>query len=203
MYEFLEGTLDTRMPARLALNVGGVGYDIAVPIGSSFGHDTDKGATLRVWTHLVVREDSHTLYGFPDREMRELFRLFLSVRGIGPGIALGILSGLSREELIRAILDDDVKRLCQLKGVGKKTAEQILLDLRDKAPAWQSAMDTPIAAKKSGAREPDTETLIEDAIQALMSIGYSAKDARKSVEKVADKNPTPDLELLVREALRS
>ena len=199
MYEFLEGTLDTRMPARLALNVGGVGYDIAVPIGANFGPDSK----LRVWTHLVVREDSHTLYGFPDREMRELFRLFLSVRGIGPGIALGILSGLSREELIRAILDDDVKRLCQLKGVGKKTAEQILLDLRDKAPAWQNALDTPIEATSPKTRGPDTETLIEDAIQALMSIGYSAKDARKSVEKVADKNPTPDLEMLVREAIRS
>jgi len=196
VYEFLEGTLDSRMPARLVLNVGGVGYDLAVPIGANFGDDK----SLRVWTHLVVREDAHSLYGFPDREMRELFRLFLSVRGIGPGIALGILSGLSREELIRAILDDDVKRLCQLKGVGKKTASQILLDLRDKATAWQNALDTPITTKAS---EPETDSLIDDAIQALMSIGYSAKDARKSVEKVADKNPTTDLELLVREALRT
>lgn len=199
MYEFLEGTLDSRMPARLVLNVGGVGYDLAVPIGASFGDDK----SLRVWTHLVVREDAHSLYGFPDREMRELFRLFLSVRGIGPGIALGILSGLSREELIRAILDDDVKRLCQLKGVGKKTASQIVLDLRDKATTWQNALDTPIAAKTSGSKESETESLIEDAIQALMSIGYSAKDARKSVEKVAEKTPTTDLELLVREALRT
>ena len=199
MYEFLEGTLDTRMPARLVLNVGGVGYDLAVPIGAGFA----EGKTLRVWTHLVVREDAHSLYGFPDREMRELFRLFLSVRGIGPGIALGILSGLSRTELIQAILDDDVKRLCLLKGVGKKTAAQILLDLRDKASAWQSALDTPLAPKATGGRDSETETLIDDAIQALMSIGYSAKDARKSVEKITDKTPSIDLELLVREALRS
>ncbi len=199
MYEFLEGTLDLRAPARLILNVRGVGYDLAVPIGSVFP-DSDQ---LRVWTHLVVREDAHSLYGFPDREMRELFRLLLSVRGIGPGIALGILSGLSREQLIRAILEDDVKRLCQLKGVGKKTAEQILLDLRDKAAAWQNALDTPIVPRAADALKPETESLIEDAIQALMSIGYSAKDARKSIEKVASKNETNDLELLVREALRS
>ena len=195
MYEFLEGTLDTRMPARLVLNVGGVGYDLAVPIGSNFGDD----AKLRVWTHLVVREDSHSLYGFPDREMRELFRLFLSVRGIGPGIALGILSGLSREELIRAILDDDVKRLCQLKGVGKKTAEQILLDLKDRIASFGILGSTAPGAVP----EAPADGLTEDAIGALISIGYKEKDARKSVARAAKDVGTDDLELLVRTALRS
>jgi len=195
VYEFLEGTLDTRMPARLVLNVGGVGYDLAVPIGSNFGDD----AKLRVWTHLVVREDSHSLYGFPDREMRELFRLFLSVRGIGPGIALGILSGLSREELIRAILDDDVKRLCQLKGVGKKTAEQILLDLKDRIASFGILGSTAPGAVP----EAPADGLTEDAIGALISIGYKEKDARKSVARAAKDVGTDDLELLVRTALRS
>ena len=199
MYEFLEGTVASRAPARLVLDVQGVGYDLAVPIGSIF----DESIKLRVWTHLVVREDAHKLFGFPDRETRELFRLLLSVRGIGPGIALGILSGLTRQELVRAILDDDVKRLTKLKGVGKKTAEQMLLDLRDKAPAWQNAQDEPISTGSSLSKAPETEQLIEDAIQALTSIGYSAKDARKSVEKVAEQSQSQDLEVLVREALQT
>lgn len=199
MYEFLEGNVASRAPARLVLDVQGVGYDLAVPIGSVFGEEPQ----LRVWTHLVIREDAHKLFGFPDRETRELFRLLLSVRGVGPGIALGILSGLTRQELVRAILDDDVKRLTKLKGVGKKTAEQMLLDLRDKAPAWQNALDQPIPARDSAPAAPETEQLIEDAIGALTSIGYTAKDARKSVEKVAEQTQSTDLEVLVREALRA
>lgn len=199
MYEFLQGTVASRTPARLVLDVQGVGYDLAVPIGSNFGDERQ----LRVWTHLVVREDAHTLYGFPDRDSRELFRLLLSVRGIGPGIALGILSGLTREELVRAILDEDVKRLTKLKGVGKKTAEQILLDLRDKAPSWQNALEIETPTGKAPPLQPETEQLLEDAIQALTSIGYSAKDAKKSVEKVAAQSGSRDLEVLVREALRA
>ena len=199
MYEFLQGTVASRTPARLVLDVGGVGYDLAVPIGSQFGTDSE----LRVYTHLVVREDAHTLYGFQDRDSRELFRLLLSVRGIGPGIALGILSGLTREELVRAILEDDVKRLTELKGVGKKTAEQSLLDLRDKAPAWQKSLEIEAPAGETPPLQPETEQLIEDAIQALTSIGYTQKDAKKSIEKVAAQSDSLDLEVLVREALRT
>ena len=148
MYEYLEGRpAADRHPARLVLDVGGVGYDLAVPIGAPFG----TGERVRVWTHLVVREDAHLLYGFPDRAMRNLFRLLLTVRGVGPGIALGVLSGLSRDELIAAIVADDAARLTGLKGVGKKTAEQILLDLRDKAPGSR-----PTSCPRRRCRRPAT-----------------------------------------------
>ncbi len=194
MYEYLEGQVVERSAARLVLAVGGVGYELSVPIGSSFGASS---ATTRVWTHLVVREDAHFLCGFPDRETRELFRLLISVRGVGPTMGLAILSGLPREPLITAVAEGDAATLTRIRGVGKKTAEQILLDMRDKAQKLQAQ----IVSGARGAAAPTTE--VDDAIQALVSIGYSEKEARKSVERAAQKVDVRDLELLVRAALGS
>jgi Holliday junction DNA helicase RuvA len=192
MFEYIEGQIVGRTPARLVVDVGGVGYDLAVPLTAQFA---EKGRA-RVFTHLVVREDSHTLYGFPDRETRELFRTLLLVRGVGPVMALAILSGLPRAELVEAIATNDLKALVRVRGVGKKTAEQILLDLRDKAPALRAEMagGKPLVAKPA-------DRNVEDAVAALTSIGYSEKEARKSVERAAAAVDTQDLEALVRAAL--
>jgi Holliday junction DNA helicase RuvA len=194
VYEYLEGQVVERSAARLVLAVGGVGYELSVPIGSSFGA---SGASTRVWTHLVVREDAHFLCGFPDRETRDLFRLLISVRGVGPTMGLAILSGLPRGPLITAVAEGDAATLTRIRGVGKKTAEQILLDMRDKAQKLQAQ----IVSGARGAAAPTTE--VDDAIQALVSIGYSEKEARKSVERAAQKVDARDLELLVRAALGS
>ncbi|MCP5024172.1 MAG: Holliday junction branch migration protein RuvA, partial [bacterium] len=148
-------------------------------------------------------EDAQILFGFPDESLRDLFRLLLKVRGVGPNMALAVLSGLSRDDFLGAVLSDDVKRLQSIKGVGKKTAEQILLDLKDKA---QSLAADGLQVG-SGASQVPTGTNakgnIEDAVQALMSIGYPEKDATKRVENAAKSVDPSDLESLVRTAIQS
>ncbi|MBL8857245.1 MAG: Holliday junction branch migration protein RuvA [Planctomycetes bacterium] len=197
MFEFIEGEIAGRTAARLIVDVRGVGYDLAVPLTATF---PDKGR-VRVYTHLVVREESHTLFGFPDREMRDLFRVLLSARGVGPVMALGILSGLSPADLVEAIGSNDSKPLVRIKGVGQKTADQILLDLRDKAANLRAQMasnGSPHAPLPSAGRiDPN----VEDAVAALVSIGYSEKQARASVVRAALSVDTQDLEALVRAAL--
>lgn len=179
MYEYLEGEVAGRTPARLVLDVSGVGYDLAVPLSAAF---PARGRT-RVWTHFVVREDAHVLYGFPERSTRDLFRVLLGVRGVGPVAALAILSGLSPEDLVRAVLMEDLKALTRVKGIGKKTAEQVLLDLRDKAQRLASEIGGAASAAGSQAGPaPAADPEVEDAVAALVSIGYSDKEARQAVE---------------------
>ena len=195
MYDFLEGRVELHAATRLVLEVGGVGYELSVPLGSSFA-----GARVRVWTHLVVREDAHTLYGFRDAATRELFRALLTVNGVGPRTALGVLSGLSRTELVAAIARGDRAALTSIKGIGKKTADQILLDLSGKAAKLLAAEG---GAGPAPALPAPADGASEDAVAALVSIGYADKDARKQVERAATRVGAADLETLVRAALSS
>ena len=197
MYDFLEGRVELHAATRLVLEVGGVGYELSVPLGSSFA-----GARVRVWTHLSVREDAHTLYGFRDAATRELFRALLTVNGVGPRTALGVLSGLSRAELVAAIARGDRTALTSIKGIGKKTADQILLDLSGKA-AKLLAAEGAAGAGPAPALPAPADGASEDAVAALVSIGYADKDARKQVERAAAKVGAADLETLVRAALSS
>jgi len=191
VYDYLEGECAERTPARLVLNFGGIGYELLVPLTSRF---PAKGRA-RAWTHLAVREDAHTLYGFEDKETRELFRLLLSVRGVGPTVALALLSGLPRGPLVAAIAAGDAEGLTRIRGIGAKTAQQILLDLKDKAAILAHA--GPSAERKAAGEDP----AVDDAVAALVSIGYSEKDARANVERAAKKVDKKDLEGLVRAAL--
>ncbi len=214
MYEYLEGRVAERGPARLVLDVGGVGFELCVPLGSSFepapgpAPGPVKGPVkgperVRAFVHFVVRDDAHQLFGFPDRDSRELFRLLLRAKGVGPGLALTVLSGLTRLELLEAVAAGDVAPLVRIKGLGRKRAEQILLDLGEKATAL-------LAQMRAGAARDTLEPLpppgasenIEDAISALVSIGFSERDAKKSVDAAADEVDPSDLEVLVRTALR-
>jgi Holliday junction DNA helicase RuvA len=196
VYEYLEGRVASRSAARLVLDVGGVGYDIAVPPGRAFD-DTER---LRVWIHQVVREDAHLLYGFPDRATRDIFRTLLTVRGVGPAVALGVVSGLSQRQLIEAVVAQDAAPFLALRGIGQRTAEQILLDLRDKAQRLAAELDRPSAVER---RRGAGEQRIEDAVLALVSLGYSEKEARKQVQRAAGEAEATDLEHLVRLSLRS
>lgn len=191
MYDFLEGRVELHAATRLVLEVGGVGYELSVPLGAAF-----TGARVRVWTHLVVREDAHTLYGFADAPARELFRALLTVNGVGPRTALGVLSGLPRGELVAAIAGGDRARLTSIKGIGKKTADQILLDLSDKAGRLLASQAGPAPALPG-----PFSRAAEDAVAALVSIGYADKDARKQVERAVVRIGSGDLEALVRAAL--
>jgi len=191
VYDYIEGELAARAASRVVLDVGGVGYDICIPLNASL---PAKGR-VRLWTHHVVREDSHQLIGFPEAATRDVFRALLTVSGVGPKVALAVLSGLERDELVNAILAGDVERLTAVRGVGRKTAEQILLDLRQKAIHLRSDGDSKPAALRSRA--------VEDAVAALIGIGFTEKEARKQVERAAKTVDPSDLDQLVRAALSS
>lgn len=195
MFEFLEGEVARHTPTSLVLDVGGVGYALAVPVGSAF----PSQGRARAWTHFVVREDSQTLYGFDSTSQRDLFRLLLDVRGVGPSMALALLSGMEPEALVQAVVSGDAAALTRVKGVGKKTAEQMLLDLRDKITRFGSG--EPQAPTGEGSAAP-LDVLLADAVSALCSIGYKEKEAERLVRKVAADDDSLDLEQVIRAALR-
>ncbi len=203
MYEYLEGRPSIKTAARLVLDVSGVGYALAVPLGLHFPGTEEVGpnaAPLRVWVHLVVREDAQILYGFPNLGTRDLFRVLLKVRGVGPSLALAVLSSLPVAEFLEALRCADRVKLQAVKGVGKKTAEQILLDLRDKLTAPGAIL--PGMGEQEVTPESAANSNIEDAVQALISIGFKENDANKAVQRAAESVDADDLELLVRTALR-
>ena len=196
MYEYVEGRLVSRGATRVVVDVGGIGYEISIPLGSDFQPAGTEPATVRVWTHLIVREDAHRLFGFATPRAREVFRLLLQVRGVGPALAQVILSSLPGETLLEAVAAGDAGAFTRIKGVGKKTAEQILLDLRDRAPKLAAERGVVVP-------HPSTSSQVQaDAVRALVSIGFSEKEALKGVERAAKKVDTEDLELLVRTALQ-
>jgi len=202
MYEYIEGEIQRRSAVRIVIDVGGVGFDLMTPPGLPFPRE---GRT-RVWTHFVVREDSQTLYGFPDGNTRDLFRLLLRVRGVGPAMALGVIAGMTRDELVEAVRTDDLKRLTRIKGVGKKTAEQIVLDLRDKLASFTDehladvTLHPPGGAQAGPAWSSEKQNLM-DALAALVSVGYAEKDAQRQVDRAEQEVGASDLENLVRAAL--
>ena len=202
MYEYLEGRIVEHTPTRLVLAVGGVGYELSVPLGAVFA--SDKKQNAKVFTHFIVREDVQKLFGFPDPNTRELFRLLLSAKGVGPGLALTVLSGLPRLELLTAIAGAETAPLLKIKGLGRKRADQILLDLRERATRLlaleenASPRDILTPAAPLGTRV----ALLDDAVAALISIGFNEKEARKNVEVAAKRSDSNDLETLVRLALQ-
>lgn len=197
MYDFLEGVVAGRHPARLVLQVGGVGYELTVPAGAAF---PSEGESLRVHTHLVVREDAHILYGFATRAERQLFRLLLRVQRVGPALALAIVSGMGSDELLEALRRGDAVRLARVKGVGKKTAERVLLELSDRMEEFVAEeYSVHLGAAPPTVRPSDAT---EDAVRALVSIGFSEAEARKSVDAAATQVERTDLEALLRVALR-
>lgn len=197
MYDYLEGTIARRGAAGATLAVGGVGYELLVPLGTPL---PEEGASARLWTHLAVREDAHTLYGFADRDTRGLFRALLKVKGVGPAMALAVLSGLTRPELVRALLDEDLAALTRVKGVGKKTAEQILLDLRDRAATLAGGLE--LDGKVIAPAPPPDSGNLADAAAALVALGFGEKEARKRVERAAAEIDPSDLQRLVQAAFR-
>jgi Holliday junction DNA helicase RuvA len=198
MITFLEGQLVEALPTQLVIEVGSVAYEVLIPL-SSFDKLPQPGQRLRLLTHLVVREDSHTLYGFMSKQERELFRLLINtVTGIGPRIALNVLSGISVQSFRGAVANGDIKALSQISGVGKKTAERIVVELKDKigaAGAWE-------ASSAERAMSKDDQKL-NDAVLALMALGFKqieAHDAVRGAQAVLGVQAT--LEDLVRACLR-
>jgi Holliday junction DNA helicase RuvA len=178
MISFLRGKLVEALPTQATVELNGLGYDVLIPL-SSYDKLPQPGQEVKLLTHLVVREDAHILYGFASQAERELFRLLINnVSGIGPKIALNILSGISVTAFRGAVANGDVKALGQISGVGKKTAERIVVELKDKvgaAGAWEAA---------SAQRALSTEDQkINDAVLALMALGFKQIEAHDSVRK--------------------
>jgi Holliday junction DNA helicase RuvA len=198
MIGLIRGIIIEKQPPQLVIDVQGVGYEIDAPM-STFYQLPETGIEVRLYTHFVVREDAHHLYGFYSREERHLFRTLLKVNGVGPRLALTILSSSSPEEFVRCVLNNDTATLVRMPGVGKKTAERLVIEMRDKLADWQQspAVDnlTPIKQVQQG-RHP----ILQDAISALISLGYKQQEANRWVTKIDDGAATS--EELIRRALR-
>lgn len=198
MIAFLHGTLVDALPTQVTLDVHGVGYDVLIPL-SSYDKLPSPGQEVKLLTHLAVREDAHVLYGFVTAAERDLFRLLVgTVSGIGPKIALNILSGMNPVAFRGAVANSDVKALSQISGVGKKTAERIVVELRDKigaAGAWEASS----AAR--GLSESDQR--LSDAVLALLALGYKPAEVHETVRAAqAVLGPQATVEDLVRAALK-
>lgn len=198
MISFLHGKLVDALPTQVTVDVNGVGYDVLIPL-SSFDKLPQPGGDVKLLTHLAVREDAHVLYGFMTAAERELFRMLINtVSGIGPKIALNVLSGMNPVAFRGAVASGDVKSLSQISGVGKKTAERIVVELRDKvgaAGAWEAS---------SAARTlSSSDQKVNDAVLALMALGFKQPDAHESVRAAqAMLGETTSVEELVRAALK-
>lgn len=198
MITFLRGKLVEALPTHVIVDVNGVGYEALIPL-SSFDKLPEPGQPVALLTQLVVREDSHTLYGFMSSAERDLFRLLVhTVSGIGPKIALNILSGISVTAFRGAVANGDVKALSQVSGVGRKTAERIVVELKDKigmAGAWEAS-----SAQRGLSAE---EQRINDAVLALMALGFKQVDAHNAVRQAqAVLGPQATIEELVRVCLK-
>ena len=191
----LAGTLAGKTPGRIIVDVQGVGYDVQVPLSTFYVlGEPGTGVTLRVHTH--VREDVIALYGFATALEQDLFERLIAISGIGPKLALAVLSGMEPPDLLRAIRGQDVERLTAIPGVGKKTAERIGLELKDRLPAsLQAAAD---AAKPPA---PGDE-LRADVLSALLNLGYQRAAADKAIEKVLKDAPQPRFDEALRAVLR-
>ena len=201
MITFLHGKLVEALPTQVTLEVNGVGYEALIPL-SSYDKLPAPGQEIKLLTHLVVREDAHVLYGFMSATERDLFRLLIHhVSGIGPKLGLAVLSGMTVGNFQSAVVNSNTGLIAKISGIGKKTAERIVLELKDKlgiAAAWEAA---------SAEHAPSDEDLrINDAVLALISLGYKQVDAHKAVKRaLSDAGTaavTASVEDLVRQALK-
>lgn len=197
MITFLEGTLKTALPTQAVIGINGVGYEVFIPL-SSYDKLPAVGQPVRILTHLHVREDAHILYGFMTAAERDLFRLLVNnVTGIGPKLALAVLSGMSVNNFKTAVVNSDVTALSKISGLGKKTAERIVLELKDKvgvAAAWE-------ASSAAHAPTPEQERANE-AVLALIALGYKQVEVHRIVHDLQQKRHDESAEDLVKLALK-
>jgi len=197
MITFLDGKLVSALPTQATVDVNGVGYEVFIPL-SSYDKLPTVGQPIRILTHLAVREDAHILYGFMSAAERDLFRLLVNnVSGIGPKLALAVLSGMSVSNFKTAVVNSDIAAISKISGLGKKTAERIVLELKDKlgvAAAWQ-------AATAAYAPTPEQEQANE-AVLALIALGYKLVDAHKAVRDLQTQGQAKSAEELVKLALK-
>jgi Holliday junction DNA helicase RuvA len=192
---FLRGRLAARHPPQLVVDVGGVGYELEAPMSTFYGLP-GVGAEVQLHTHLVVREDAHVLYGFGSERERSLFRELIKVSGVGPRIALAILSGVTVDEFHRCVEGNDVASLVRVPGIGRKTAERLVIEMRDRLKGIVGHAFAPGAGAAGGAGSAQAE-----AYAALVALGYKPPEVARLLQKV-DPSVTATEEL-IRHALRA
>lgn len=198
MITFLRGVLQDNLTSRVTIDVNGVGYEVFMPL-SSVDRLGNPGDTVKVLTHFHVREQEQTLYGFVTSDERDLFRLLIDrVSGVGPKVAMSVLSGMNVADFKAAVVEGNLVPISKVKGLGKKTAERIVLELKDKVgvtAAWE-------AASSRNATSPD-QARKNDAVLALISLGYKQAEASKAVLAVTkDRGDDIEVEEMIRAALR-
>lgn len=196
----LRGILIEKQPPYLLLEVGGVGYELQAPM-TTFYRLPALGVEVTLHTHLSITENLHQLFGFIDQRDRALFRTLIKVNGVGPKLAIAILSGMESDDIARCVRDDNTAALTKVPGIGKKTAERLVIELRDRLKTWGSAGET--LAQNEALPLSATNDIFAEAESALIALGYKPTDASKMIALAARQQPDARSEDLIRLALRS
>lgn len=193
----LRGTLLEKNAPDVLIECGGVGYDLSVPMTCLYLLPA-VGAEAILYTHLSVREDAQQLFGFSSKESRQLFRELIKVNGVGPKLAITIMSGIDADDFVRCVHQADSATLVRLPGVGKKTAERLIIEMRDRLKDWQASAGASTASNSAGVSAANHQT---EAEAALIALGYKPQEASKAIAKVASQAETS--EELIRLALKN
>ena len=197
----LHGTIIEKTPPEILLDVNGVGYELQLPM-TCFYELPNIGEETTIITHFVVREDAQLLYGFITKQERKLFRELLKANGVGPKLALAIMSGMSANQFIACVEREDVSSLIKLPGVGKKTAERLIVEMRDRLKGWHgNDLFTPYTDQVAEHAEASISTVEEEAISALLTLGYKPQQASMVISKLI--KPDMPVETVIREALKA
>ena len=188
----LIGLIKEKTPSSILLEVNGIGYEIAVPLSTSF-QLPNVGESAYLLTHLVVREDQHSLYGFATDEERKLFRALIKISGVGAKLAITILSGTNVNGFIQSVVNEDIDALVHLPGIGKKTAERLIVEMKDKV--------SEISSDENSLSQNNENSAVAEAMNALVNLGYKTKDAKIILDKIESEWLT--VEELIRQALKS
>ena len=194
----IEGTIIEKNPPEILVEVAGITYEILVPMSTLY-QLPESGELVRLHTHFSVREDAQTLYGFFDAEAKKMFRSLVRVNGVGPKMALGILSGMSVEDFVQAVRNNDSDAMVRMPGIGKKTAERLMIEMRDKIIEWGS--DNNVGSDLSSQTK---SSFTKDAEIAMINLGYKPQQAARAIAQVLKVNPEiNDSEELIRFSLKS
>ena len=194
----IEGTIIEKNPPEILVEVAGITYEIIVPMSTLY-QLPESGELVRLHTHFSVREDAQTLYGFFDAETKKMFRSLVRVNGVGPKMALGILSGMSVEDFVQAVRNNDSEAMVRMPGIGKKTAERLMIEMRDKMIEWGS--DDNVGSDLSSQTK---SSFTKDAEIAMINLGYKPQQAARAIAQVLKVNPEiNDSEELIRFSLKS
>lgn len=199
MIAWLKGVLREKKPPVVIIDVAGVGYELEAPM-TTFYDLPKNGEEVSLHTHLVVREDAQLLYGFSTEGQRDMFRSLLKVSGVGPRVALAILSGISTDDFLACIVHEDIKQLTAVPGIGTKTAQRLVVEMKDRL---EKEMDlSSLGTAATGSEEPKAASGRQDAISALIALGYKPADAARSVNQISGGGEL-DSEELIRAALQA